>query len=293
MAIFSNLDGTMKKSFILGKNGGRFTYDESISTIKVQNYQGSRLIPISVADPVEPSHAVTLGYFNTHGGGGGGGANPILRGRSEPDISLGEDGDVYMQVDDDYIVQIYIKDEGKWKPFSEPVPPTDSDYVTSHIVSPTDFNGSDNTYTYVLPENIHNRGAGVLVQLQDSTGNSFQTEVLLDDIGNITLKTIERPMEYLTIKLIGATTMTTPYSNPINKAQWVQSGDMYVLSVPASIHQQESGPLYLAIYENVVDGATGVAPYSLISTDSIIDSSGNVTFKSYVPFSGKVVISGK
>jgi|AGFT01.1.fsa_nt_gi hypothetical protein len=291
MAIFSNLDGTMKKSFILGKNGGRFTYDDTQSTIKVQNYQGNRLIPISAADPIEPSHLVTLGYFNTHGGGGTG--NPILRGTSEPDVGLGSDGDLYVQVDDTSIVQIFIKDNGIWKPFTKPVPPQDSDYVTAHTVQPTDFNGSGSTYTYVLPVSVHNRGAGVLVQIQDSTGNSVQTEVLLDNIGNITLVTTERPTEYLTIKLIGATTMTTPYSNTINKSQWVQSGDMFVLSVPATTHGQEPGPLYIAIYENVVDGATGVPPFTLVTTDSTIDSSGNVSFKSYAPFSGKVVISGK
>ena len=291
MAIFSNLDGTMKKSFILGKNGGSLTYDSTEGAIKVQDYKGTRLIPVSVADPVEQSHAVSLGYFNTHGGGGS--TNPILSGTAVPDISLGQNGDAYFQLDDTNIVQIYMKDTGVWKPFKKPVPPTDSDYVTSYTVQPTDFSGSGSTYTYVLPESVHNRGTGFLVQLQDITGNSVQTEVLVDAIGNLTLVTNIQPTDILIIKLIGATTMTTPYSNSINKTQWVQSGDVWVLTVPATTHNQESGPLYVAIYENIVDGDVGVPPYTLISTDSTIDVDGNVIFKSYSPLSGKVVISGK
>jgi len=156
MAIFSNFEGTMKKSFVLGKNGARLTYDDAQSTVKVQNYQGNRLIPISAADPIEPSHLVTLGYFDTHGGGGSGG-NPILRGTTEPDPSLGEDGVVYFQVDDDSIVQIFIKDDGVWKPFTKPVPPTDSDYVTSHTVQPSDFTSSGSQF--ILPTNSRNVNA--------------------------------------------------------------------------------------------------------------------------------------
>lgn len=292
MAIFSNFEGTMKNTFVLGKNGGRFTYDSVQEAIKVQDYQGTKLIPISAADPIEPSHLVTLGYFNTHGGGGTG-TNPILRGTTVPDVSLGQDGDVYFQVDDTSIVQIFIKDTGIWKPFSKPVPPTDSDYVTSYVVQPGDYTPASGMFIYTLPESVHNRGAGLLVQIQDATGNSVQPEVLLDDIGNITLKFSELPLEYYIIKLIGKTTMTTPYSAPVNKVQWVLSGDMYVLTIPALTHGQEAGPLYLAIYENVVDGATSVAPYTLISTDSLIDATGNVTFRSYAPISGKIVISGK
>lgn len=291
MAIFSNLDGTMKKSFVLGKNGGRLTYDDTQSAIKVQDYQGTKLIPISVADPIEASHAVSLGYFNTHGGGTG--TNPILRGTVVPDVSLGEDGDVYFQLDADNIVQIFMKDVGVWKPFKKPVPPTDSDYVTSHTVQPSDFIISGSNYVYALPESIHNRGTGLLVQLQDSAGNEFQTEIKIDDIGDITLLTNVLPTTDIIIKIIGATTMTTPYSNSINTAQWVQSGDMWTLTILTSVHNQETGPLYVAIYENVVDGSVGTPPYTLISTDSTIDVTGNVTFSSYTPFSGKVVISGK
>lgn len=290
MAIFSNLEGTMKKSFILGKNGGQFTYDDTQREIKVQDYQGTRLIPISVADPVELTHSVTLGYFNTHSGSV---TNPILKGTTVPAPTLGQDGDVYFQLDAANIVQIYMKDEGVWKPFKKPVPPTDSDYVTSQTVQPSDFIRTGSTYTYVLPETVHNRGAGILVQVQNLTGNSIQTEVKIDADGNLIVLTSELPTENLIIKLIGETTMTTPYSASINKAQWVQTGDMWVLTVLANIHDQETGPLYIAIYENVVDGAVGTPPYTLVSTDSTIDSDGNVSYKSYTPFSGKVVISGK
>lgn len=292
MAIFSNFEGTMKPTFVLGKNGGRLSYLSGEKAIAAQNYDGTKLIPVSAADPIEQSHLVTLAYFNAHGGGGSGGGT-ILKGTTVPDVSTGTDGNVYFQVDATNIIDIFIKDAGVWKPFSKPVPPTDSDYVTSHVVQPGDFTSAGGMFVYTLQESVHNRGTGVLVQIQDSTGNSVQPEVLLASTGNITLKCLEQPSEYYIIKLIGKTTMTTPYSVAVNKAQWVLSGDMYVLTISAQTHGQEAGPLYLAIYENVVDGATSVAPYTLISTDSIIDASGNVSFKSYTPLSGKIVISGK
>lgn len=88
--------------------------------------------------------------------------------------------------------------------------------------------------------------------------------------------------------------MTAPYSSPVNKAQWSSvSGGKYNLTIPQSVHGQEIGPLYLAIMENEVDSATSSSPYDLVTVDSSIDVAGNVTFSSYVPFSGKVVISGK
>ena len=90
MAVFSNLEGTMKKTFILGKNGAKLTFAQN--ALNVYNYQETSLIPISAADPTDGTHLVTLAYFNSHAGGGSGNA---LRGTVDPDPSLGTDGDVY------------------------------------------------------------------------------------------------------------------------------------------------------------------------------------------------------
>jgi len=291
MAIFSNLSGTMQKSFVLGKNGSRLTYNDTQNTIRVQNYQGTRLINLSVADPIEPSHAVTLGYFNTHSGGES--VNPIMRGRTEPDLSLGSDGDVYFQIDDSNIVQIYIKDNSKWKPFKEPAPVLDSNYVTTTLLLPSMFVFENNRWSYILRENVHNRGADILVQVQDSSGNNEQPNITIDNAGNIQVTCSNMPTDNVIINLIGKTTMTVPYSNNINKSQWAKRNDMYTLTIPSSAHKQQPGPLYLAIYENVTDSATSQSPYTLVTTENNIDTIGNVTFSSYTPFSGKVVISGK
>lgn len=290
MAVFSNLEGTMKKSFILGKNGAKFVTDGN--ELQVQNYQGTRLLPIAAGDPLANTHLVTLGYFNAHTGGSAGGA---LRGTSVPAASLGEDGDTYYQVDATSIIQIYVKDLGIWKPFNGGGPTTDSDYVTAITANISDFvlvPGTDE-YQYYLPASSHQRGADILIQVQDPSGNNVTLQTQIDGLGNITLVSDGQPSTYLVVKLIGATSMTTPFSKLVNKSAWVLNVDKYVLTISSTEHEQASGPLYLAIYENSVDGATSAAPYSLVTTDSAIDSSGNVTFTAYAAFSGKVVISGK
>lgn len=288
MAVFSNLEGTMKKTFILGKNGARFSTDGT--EIQVQNYQGTDYVPVGAGDPILPTHLVTLSYFNAHSGGGSGSS---LSGTTEPDVALGVNGDTYYQVDATTIVKIFFKDQGIWKPFNGTTPVIDSDYVTSFNIVPSDFTPSGNLFVYTLPESVHQRGPNLLVQVQDPGGNTIGTEVSLDSTGNITIGVDAIPVQNLIIKLIGATTMTTPYSNPVNKIDWTLSAGVYTLSIPAATHGQEVGPLYLAIYENSVDSATSASPFNLVTVDSSIDSSGNVQFKSYASFSGKVVISGK
>lgn len=288
MAIFSNLEGTMKKTFILGKNGARFETDGS--EVEVQNYHGTSFLPVAGGKPVKPDHFITLQYYNENGGSGG---SSSLSGRDVPENTLGVNGNTYYQVDDTKIVNIFFKDQDIWKPFGITPPVTDSDYVTSYTAMPQDFIQGSGKYTYGIPASVHNRGTNLLVQVQDPTGNEVLTEVVVDVTGNIFVSTTDIPQTFLVVKLIGETTMTTPYSAAVNKIDWISNGSMYNLTIPATVHQQEVGPLYLAIYENQIDGASSAAPFTLVSTDSAIDASGNVTYTSYVPFSGKVVISGK
>lgn len=299
MAIFSNLEGTMKKSFILGKNGAQFTTNGSV--VQVQDYKGTKLLPVSAADPVANSHLVTLGYFNSHSGGGSGG---ILRGTNAPSDSLGIDGDVYFLVDATNILQIYIKDLGIWKPMKSSGPGTDSDYVTSFTVPISSFTlipGTTDEYTYSISSDVHGRGADILVQLQGEPGGSvldtsvIQTDVELSGLGDITVRMIGLPTDLQDIKIniIGATTMTTPYGHEVNSADWVASGGKFTITVPASTHNQSPNTLYVAIYANDVPGSTALAPFDLVSVETQIDSLGNVTFTSDEVFSGKYVISGK
>jgi len=203
MAVFSNLEGTMKKSFILGKGGARLSFDSGVLTVR--NYQGTSLIPISAADPLDGTHLVTLSYFNSHAGGGSGNA---LRGTTDPDVSLGTDGDVYYKIDDTSILQIYIKDSGIWKPFASP---TDSEYVSTTVATPSDFTQVGSDYVYTLSAAAHGRGSDIIVQLQDtSTGQVQNANVVVDSSGNITVTVGDLPTSNYNVVIIGGTTLSTP-----------------------------------------------------------------------------------
>ncbi|GAB0876838.1 hypothetical protein MZ16F87_39730 [Escherichia coli] len=299
MAVFSNLEGTMKKTFILGKNGAQIATNGNV--VQIQNYTGTQLLPVSAGDPTANTHLVTLGYLNTHSGGGGG--SGILRGTIAPSESNGVDGDAYFLVNSTNIIQIYIKDLGVWKPLQSTTPGTDSSYVTTEIVPVSAFTlvpGTTDQYTYSLPESVHGRGPDIMVQLQGDPGNIpldtvFQTNVTVSGIGDITIDVIGQITEYTSVKvnIIGATTMTVPYSKLINIADWVASGDDYTITVPASEHNQTPDNLYISIYSNKTPGSTAASPFELVITETQIDASGNVTFTSDEAFSGKIVISGK
>lgn len=108
MAIFSNLEGTMKKDFVLGKNGVKLSTDGT--DVKIYNYEGTLLLPVEAGEPTKDQHLVTLNHLNTKLN------STILRGTDIPDSSTGEDGNVYYQIDTTNIVNIFIKDSGIWKP---------------------------------------------------------------------------------------------------------------------------------------------------------------------------------
>lgn len=286
MAVFSNLEGTMKKSFILGKGGARLSFDSGV--LFVRNYQDTSLIPISAADPLDGTHLVTLSYFNSHSGGGSGNA---LRGTTDPDVSLGTDGDVYYKIDDTSILQIYIKDSGIWKPFTST---TDSEYVTTEVATPSDFTQVGSDYVYTLSAAAHGRGTDIIVQLQDtSTGQVQNASIVVDSSGNITITVGQEPTSNYNIVIIGGTTLFTPYSQLIDKSNWVLSGSEYTLSIPQSTHDQVPGAIFLAVYQNTVDSATSASPYEIVAVETAIDDNGNVTLTANETFSGKVVISGK
>ena len=286
MAVFSNLEGTMKKSFILGKNGAKLTTDGS--ELSVYNYQGTSLIPISAADPLDGTHLVTLSYFNSHSGGGSGNA---LRGTVDPGPSLGIDGDVYYKINDTSILQIYIKDAGIWKPFIST--PTDSEYVTTTVAAPSDFTLVGSNYVYTLPASTHGRGSDIIVQIQGPGGDVQNADTQVDGSGNITVKLSSVPTSNVNVVIVGETTLSTPYSRLINKADWTTSGQEFTISIPQATHSQVPGAIFIAVYENTTDSATSASPYQIVAVQTAIDSTGNVTLTSSVRFSGKAVISGK
>lgn len=290
MAVFSNLEGTMKKSFVIGKGGAKLVFQNG--ALRLMNYNESDLVPISVAAPTDDTHAVNLAYFNAHNGSGGGNST-ILHGIDTPLPSLGEDSNVYFKIDATSILGIYFKDDGIWKPYASTPPVQDSEYVTTYTVTPTDWTLSNSVYKYQLPASAHERGDNIVVQLQDVDGSVNMDDVVVDGLGNITVSTNIQPTSSVNILIIGATTMSTPYSNPINKSNWSTVGDHFEFSIPASTHNQATGPLFITVYQNTVDGNTSASPFIIVGLETAIDTSGNITLKSNITFSGKVVISGK
>lgn len=300
MAVFSNLEGTMKNKFALGKKGAQLTTNGEF--VQIQDYTGTKLLPVSAGEPTANSHLVTLAYFNAHGGSG---ASGILRGNISPSDTLGTDGDVYFMIDATDIVQIYIKDLGIWKPFKGSGPDTDSSYVTTYSIPVSSFvlvPGTEDEYTYTIPGTEHDRGNDILVQMEDTptNGNPYISSVINSEIevsgfGDITIKMLGLPdgITEVKVNIIGATTMTTPYGKLINKSEWVVSADKFSYTVTASTHNQSPDSLYVAIYGNVIPGTTAAAPFDLVFVDTQIDSYGNVTFISDEQFSGKIVIAGK
>ncbi len=286
MAVFSNLEGTMKKSFILGKNGAKIITNGS--EVAFQDYKGTGLIPVSAADPVSDNHLVTLSYLNSHQGSGSGSA---LRGTDDPAQSLGSDGDVYYKVDDTSILVLYIKDQGIWKPLDGAK--RDSEYVTTTAVLQDEFIESGSVFTYYLPESKHQRGTDFIVQLQKQDGEIVDADIVTDTQGDITVTVSSKPTEILNVVLIGRTTLSTPYTQQINKSDWKASGTDFVLEIKQSVHQQAPGAIFIAVYQNTVDALTSTAPYSAVAVETAIDSTGNVVLKTSEEFSGKVVISGK
>ena len=110
MAIFSNLDGTMKNEFTLGKKGARITYANTELTVR--NFNSTGYIPIAAGEPTKPEHVVTLDYYTTTIG-----VSQILSGTTIPENDLGKNGNIYIQVDSNNILKIFFKDQDVWKTF--------------------------------------------------------------------------------------------------------------------------------------------------------------------------------
>lgn len=287
MAVFSNLEGTMKRSFILGKNGVRL--EAKSSALRVTNYQNTELLPITAGDPVDDTQLVTLSYLKATQGQGGNN----LSGTAVPDASVGVNGDVYYQLDSTNILTIYFKDSGIWKPFVGGGSTQDSAYTTTYATSPSTYLPVTGGYQTSVLETTHGRGADIVVQLQGDPGDVMGASVQIDAFGNVRVTTTQVPVDPINIIFVGRTTMTQPFAKLINKNMWNTAGSKFTIFVPQSEHGQEAGSLFLNVLENTVDAANSAAPYALTTVDTNIASNGDVTITSDVVFSGKIIISGK
>lgn len=167
MSIFSNLTGTMKNVFMLGKRGLKLK--SSNNELQVMKYNETDLAPISAADPQYSSHLVTLGYFNTHGGGGSGGNANILIGTTDPLPSQGEDKDVYFKVDNNNILGIFIKDT-LWKPYETTVVKAP---FSKNIDKSSWVQDAPDRFILSIPSSEHLRGTELIIDTFQNTQDSI------------------------------------------------------------------------------------------------------------------------
>lgn len=162
-------------------------------------------------------------------------------------------------------------------PFTVEPADTDSDYVTVYPVAASQFvSNGDGTYSYTLPASTHQRGADLVVQIQDPNGLIHISSVSVDSTGNVTVT--QMVQEDIDILLIGDTEQDGIYATPLI---WTLSGSEYEMVIPASTHMKQN--VAVSVYEGT----------ELVTTTVQIDSSENVTLISETQFTGKVVIAGK
>lgn len=164
MSIFSKLSGTMERVFTLGKRGIKLSNDNN--ELKVENNEGTDLVPVSGASPLKNTHFVTLDYFNTHSGGGPG--SDILKGIDDPDSSLGVDGSVYFKVDGTKVLAIYIKDGGTWKAYEQSTSPNLPNFKKPINNSDWTDNGSGG-FSLVIGIAEHQEGVNIMFDVYENT----------------------------------------------------------------------------------------------------------------------------
>lgn len=288
MAILSNLEGTMRKIFVFGKNAIRLTATDK--ELQVLSYDGKDTRPVVVANPSKDTHAINLGFFKANSTGSA--SNPIYHGTTVPSPSFGEDGHSYYYLKDDKIENIFIKIDGVWVPMNTVPEDTEDFVVQAHIFVSDWVDNADGTHTMYIPESVHNKGTDLVVQIQMLDGSLIVPALQVDAEGNITLTQTTGAVN-CNVVIIGATEMALPYTGNIKKSQWVPVLDEFELSIPQSTHQQASGALFVTVYENSVDSDTSTAPWNLVGVQMQFDNASNIVLRSTKAFSGKVVIAGK
>lgn len=153
----------------------------------------------------------------------------------------------------------------------------DTAYVSQVPVAASEFVlNVSGTYTYSLPESIHQRGNEIVVQIQDPNGVIYNPEVVVDSSGNITITQIE-PQD-LDVVIIGPTNHTSVYSTAL---AWMVDGDVFAMYIPFSTHGMDNASV------SVYDGNT------IVQINVQIDEFDNITLTTNQNFVGKIVIAGK
>ncbi|QOI71461.1 putative structural protein [Erwinia phage pEa_SNUABM_12] len=154
---------------------------------------------------------------------------------------------------------------------------TDTDFVTNIPVAFAQFvDNGDGTFTYTLPESVHNRGADLVVQIQNPNGVVYNPEVHVNSTGDISVTQLVA--EDMDIVIIGPTDQLSVFSTSL---VWSDDGSSYKMEIPFSIHDKSNPSV------SVYDGS------EMVSITIEVDSSDNITLYSNEDFAGKVVIAGK
>ncbi|WOL22755.1 hypothetical protein [Escherichia phage vB_EcoM_JNE01] len=104
MSVFSNLEGTMQPSFILGKKGALISFsDDSIS---IKDSFGEKFLPVKVGSAVDADSAVNVKYLEDH--------PTVMFGEAIPSDDIGKNNYTYFQTNSEGIVDIFLKIDGKW-----------------------------------------------------------------------------------------------------------------------------------------------------------------------------------
>lgn len=176
MAIHTNLTGTFSDSFQIGKSGIVLSFDGE--GIVCNNVTKTELVPVSVKEPFKPEHAVPLSYLNAHTG-----LVPLF-GEIPPTNDIGINTQVYYQVDDTNIVQIFFKHNDIWKPFIGNIPP-EPDSVIKHIFTGAVWqDNGDGTFRYDVRNDIHGSILPI-VQIYQPDGVQLKWSVEFDGLGGV------------------------------------------------------------------------------------------------------------
>lgn len=176
MAIHTNLTGTFSDSFQLGKSGIVLRFDGE--GIVCNNITETELVPVSVKEPTKPEHAVPLSFLSTYA------AIAPLYGVNEPTNDIGVNTQVYYQLNDTNIVQIFFKHNDIWKPFIGALPP-EPDSVIKHIFTGVVWTDNGNgTFRYDVPSTIHG-GTIPIVQIYQPDGTQIKWTVEFDGLGGV------------------------------------------------------------------------------------------------------------
>lgn len=280
MSFISNFDGTMKKSIQIGKKGS--VLKSELGELNIQSINGT-LQPLNVADPTKDSHAVTLKYFNEHNNGGTTPpASNIIIKETTPEPNEGKEGDVFYEVDNEYILNIYVKHTNKWKMFKH-TPIIDEPNVKSVVISHTDFNLVDGIYVAEIPLELINKQTDIIIQSYDINGNLINASINID--GNL-LKVYSNEKESIILKIIGANNMKTTYVKEFVKSDWtVIEDDDLQLTIPVTEHEQGSN-LLTSVYEN------NNSVSALVTVNAEVKLNGDIVLYSTSSFDGKIIIYG-